>query len=96
MMAADRAILVLNAGSSSLKFQVVSPETGDVLTKGLVERIGEDGSDVPDHGAAMGVVTDQLAEAGVDRTGLRAVGHRVVHGGPDFSDPVLVDDAVIA
>ncbi|GAB2592025.1 acetate kinase [Microlunatus antarcticus] len=95
-MAAESAILVLNAGSSSLKFQVVVPETADVLTKGLVERIGEDGSDVPDHGAAMGVVTDQLAEAGVDRTGLRAVGHRVVHGGPDFSDPVLVDDAVIA
>jgi acetate kinase len=94
-MGAGSAILVLNAGSSSLKFQVVVPGTGDVLTKGLVERIGEDGSDVADHGAAMDVVTDQLAEAGVDRTGLRAVGHRVVHGGPDFSDPVLVDDAVI-
>ena len=77
---------------------MVVPETGEVLAKGLVERIGEDGSDVADHGAAMGVVTDQLAEAGVDlgRTGLRAVGHRVVHGGPDFSDPVLVDDAVVA
>ena len=73
------------------------PETAVVLAKGLVERIGEDGSGVGDHGAAMSVVTDQLAQAGVDlgRTGLRAVGHRVVHGGPDFSDPVLVDDAVI-
>jgi acetate kinase len=91
-------ILVLNAGSSSLKYQVLVPETSEVLAKGLVERIGEEGSGVGDHGAAMTVVTDQLAQAGVDldRTGLRAVGHRVVHGGPDFSEPVLVDDAVVA
>jgi len=95
-------ILVLNAGSSSLKYQVLVPETAEVLARGLVERIGEEGGPkgggVPDHAAAMTVVTDQLAEAGVDldRTGLRAVGHRVVHGGPDFSDPVLVDDAVLA
>ena len=90
-------ILVLNAGSSSLKYQVLVPETSQVLAKGLVERIGEDGG-VADHGAAMGAVTDSLAQAGVDleRTGLRAVGHRVVHGGPDFSDPVLVDDGVVS
>ncbi len=90
-------VLVLNAGSSSLKYQVLVPETAEVLAKGLVERIGEDGG-VADHGAAMGVVTDRLAQAGVDldASGLRAVGHRVVHGGPDFSDPVLVDDSVVA
>jgi acetate kinase len=93
----EGAILVLNAGSSSLKYQVLVPETAVVLAKGLVERIGEDGG-VTDHSAAMTVVTDALTAAGVDlgRTGLRAVGHRVVHGGPDFSDPVLVDDAVVA
>ncbi|GAA3567599.1 acetate kinase [Microlunatus spumicola] len=102
MTDARDAVLVLNAGSSSLKYQVVVPGTAEVLAKGLVERIGEDGgpdgAGVPDHGAAMSVVTDQLADAGLDlgRTGLRAVGHRVVHGGPDFSDPVLVDDAVVA
>ncbi|HEY0241012.1 MAG TPA: acetate kinase [Friedmanniella sp.] len=91
-------ILVLNAGSSSLKYQVLVPETTEVLAKGLIERIGEDGSGVPDHSAAMGVVTAELAHAGVDldRTGLRAVGHRVVHGGPGFSDPVLVDEHVVA
>ena len=91
------AVLVLNAGSSSLKYQLVVPETAEVRAKGLVERVGEPGSGVADHTAAMGVVTDQLGEAGVDlgRAGLRAVGHRVVHGGPDFSDPVLVDDRVV-
>jgi acetate kinase len=93
-------VLVLNAGSSSLKYQVLVPETAEVLAKGSVERIGEDGgsgSTAADHHAAMDVVTGQLRDAGVDLggTGLRAVGHRVVHGGPDFSDPVLVDDAVL-
>lgn len=93
-------VLVLNAGSSSLKYQVLVPETAEVLAKGAVERIGEDGgsgSTAADHHAAMDVVTAELGEAGVDLggTGLRAVGHRVVHGGPDFSDPVLVDDAVL-
>ena len=94
--AALAPILVLNAGSSSLKYQVLVPETTEVLARGLVERIGEDGG-VADHGAAMTTVTDRLAQAGVDvgRAGLRAVGHRVVHGG-SRSDPVLVDDDVVA
>jgi acetate kinase len=89
-------VLVLNAGSSSLKYQLVVPETGEVLAKGLIERIGEPGSSVADHSQAMHVVADQLAEAGVDLATVRAVGHRVVHGGPDFSDPVIIDDAVVA
>jgi acetate kinase len=92
----ESPVLVLNAGSSSLKYQLVVPETGDVLAKGLIEKIGEAGSDVADHTQAMHVVADQLAEAGVDLATVRAVGHRVVHGGPDFSDPVIIDDTVLA
>jgi acetate kinase len=92
----DSPVLVLNAGSSSLKYQLVVPETGDLLAKGLIERIGEQGSPVADHSQAMHVVADQLAQAGVDLATVRAVGHRVVHGGPDFSDPVIIDDAVVA
>ena len=66
--------------------------------KGTIERIGEAGSPVADHGAAMQAMAAELAAAGVDldTVGLRAVGHRVVHGGPDFSDPVIIDDAVVA
>jgi acetate kinase len=45
-------IFVLNAGSSSLKYQLVDPDSGEALASGLVERIGEPGSDVPDHEAA--------------------------------------------
>ena len=89
-------MLVLNAGSSSLKYQLVVPETAEVLAKGTVERIGEAGGGPADHPAAVAVMTEALAAAGVDLSALRAVGHRVVHGGPDFSDPTILDDTVVA
>ncbi len=94
----EAPVLVLNAGSSSLKYQLVVPETARVQAKGTIERIGESGSGVGDHGAAMQVMAEQLAADGVDLDAvtLRAVGHRVVHGGPDFSDPTIVSDAVVA
>ncbi|GAA5021663.1 acetate kinase [Terrabacter aeriphilus] len=95
---ATTPVLVLNAGSSSLKYQLVVPESGAVLAKGLVERIGEAGSDVADHAAAMQAMAGRLRTDGVDLDDvrLRAVGHRVVHGGPDFSAPVVIDDGVLA
>jgi acetate kinase len=90
-------VLVLNAGSSSLKYQLLVPETAEVQAKGIVERIGEAGSPVADHAAAMQTMEDDFAAAGfdLDAVGLRAVGHRVVHGGPDFSDPTIIDDDVL-
>lgn len=93
----DMPVLVLNAGSSSLKYQLVVPETGEVQAKGVVERIGEAGSPVADHHQAMQAMAAELRTAGIDlaSAGLRAVGHRVVHGGPDFSDPVILDDAAV-
>ena len=94
----ESPVLVLNAGSSSLKYQLVVPETAAVQAKGTIERIGEAGGSVADHGAAMQAMAAELAEAGVDldTVGLRAVGHRVVHGGPDFSDPVILDEHAVA
>jgi acetate kinase len=93
----DAPVLVLNAGSSSLKYQLLVPEKGEVQAKGLVERIGEAGSPVADHHRAMQAMAAELRAAGIDlaSAGLRAVGHRVVHGGPDFSDPVILDDAAV-
>ena len=90
-------VLVLNAGSSSLKYQLVVPETAEVQAKGIVERIGEPGSPVADHAAAMQAMAKDLADAGVDldTVGVRAVGHRVVHGGPEFTDPTVIDDKVL-
>jgi acetate kinase len=92
-----KPVLVLNAGSSSLKYQLVVAETAEVQAKGIVERIGEPGSPVADHAAAMQTMAKDLADAGVDldTVGVRAVGHRVVHGGPDFTDPTIIDDRVL-
>ena len=93
----EMPVLVLNAGSSSLKYQLVVPETAKVQAKGVIERIGEPGSPTADHAAAMHTMQKDLAAEGVDldAVGLRAIGHRVVHGGPDFSDPTIIDDDVL-
>jgi acetate kinase len=85
------AVLVINSGSSSVKYAVVDPDSGTMAVDGIVERIGE--GEVADHAAAMRVVFDALADHMAD---LVAVGHRVVHGGPDLYEPTLVDDALIA
>jgi len=109
---AGSPVLVLNSGSSSLKYQLLKPGTADVLAQGTVAKIGESTgltthrvggerfeSDrpVPDHGAALASLTEQFEQHGpdLDRAGIVAVGHRVVHGGPDFSDPVVIDAAVL-
>ena len=85
------AVLVLNSGSSTLKYAVVDAGSGTSLADGIVERIGEDGSGVPDHEAALRVVFGQLAEP----EGLVAVGHRIVHGGKAFYEPTIITDAVV-
>lgn len=93
-----RLVLVINSGSSSLKFQLVDPDSGTARSTGLVERIGEAESSVPDHDAALRRAFEALADDGIDlkACGVVAVGHRVVHGGNSFYEPTLLDDAVIA
>ncbi len=85
-------VLVINSGSSSLKYQVRDTATGELLAKGMIDRIGED--TVPDHGAALEELARRLPEALGGRT-VDAVGHRVVHGGERFSEPVLIDNEII-
>jgi acetate kinase len=87
----SRSVLVLNSGSSSLKYSVVDADSGAQAVDGIVERIGD--GEVPDHSAAMRIVFDELGE---DTADLVAVGHRVVHGGQDLYQPTLIDDAVVA
>ena len=90
-------ILVINSGSSSLKYQVRDVDAGEVLLEGLVERIGQPDGDapaaVPDHGAALEIVAARLHEVLGDRQ-VDAVGHRVVHGGERFAEPVLINNEV--
>jgi acetate kinase len=91
-----RTVLVLNCGSSSLKYAVVEPDSGRQVADGMVERIGQ--GEIPDHEAALRAAFDELSESGqgLDDLGLVAVGHRVVHGGPDLFRPTLVDDGLIS
>ena len=105
-------VLVLNAGSSSLKYSLVDAETGESDAAGVIERIGTSeglithrspaGShtaqvEVSDHEAALQTALDAFAEHGpsLSSTGLRAVGHRVVHGGSTFSAPTVVDEDLL-
>jgi acetate kinase len=91
-------VLVLNSGSSSLKYQLIEPDSGESLADGIVEQIGEPSSPVTDHGAALRVAFEKLSDDGIDlkTCGLAAVGHRVVHGGAVFYRPTVIDDTVIA
>ncbi len=105
-------VLVINAGSSSLKYSLVDARSGDSAAGGVVERIGEsNGSlthrgpggehhrkqEVETHEDALRAVLDSFASEGpsLDDIELAAIGHRVVHGGDLFGDPVLVDDDLI-
>ncbi|MGV0746149.1 acetate kinase [Mycolicibacterium sp. XJ870] len=89
-------VLVVNSGSSSLKYAVVKPDSGEFLADGIVEEIGS--GSVPDHDAALRAAFDALADQGLDldTLGLVAVGHRVVHGGETFYRPTPIDDALLA
>ncbi len=91
-------VLVINAGSSSIKYQLYEMPQEEVLAKGAVERIGK--SEVQNHKQAIELILDTLVsdEAGVikDVSEISAVGHRVVHGGEEFTGSVVIDDKVIA
>ena len=109
-------ILVVNCGSSSLKYQLIDMQNEELLAIGLAERIGISGSlvthetigkeeviikkDLDDHKIALQIVMDALTnpEHGVIKTmeEISAVGHRVVHGGEEFTSSVLITDDVIA
>lgn len=87
-------ILVINSGSSSLKYQVRDTGTGERLADGTVERIGDSSHGGPaNHQEALDRVTDDVEQA-LQGKAIDAVGHRVVHGGERFSEPVLVDNEI--
>ncbi|MGW3509362.1 acetate kinase [Streptomyces sp. NPDC000994] len=107
-------VLVLNSGSSSVKYQLLDMRDATRLAVGLVERIGErtsrlehtclttgatreENGPIADHDAALKSVAEELARdgLGLDSPELAAIGHRVVHGGMFFTEPTVIDDAVL-
>ena len=105
-------VLVINAGSSSLKYQLLDTKTREVYAKGNCERIGIDGSFIgheerggekqklevalPDHKTAVKHVFDILAEAGLDTDKIQGIGHRVVQGGWYFPESKVVTDETLS
>jgi acetate kinase len=109
-------ILTLNCGSSSLKYQLYSWDTRQVLSKGIVERVTVGGSfiehyasgkgkvkkeqDCPNHKVALELVLSMLTHPEHGAIGelsqIKAVGHRVVHGGERFAQSVIIDEAALA
>jgi acetate kinase len=81
--------LVLNCGSSSVKYQVVDTMQAEPLASGLVER-------VTDHTEAIETIIESLSApgSGVSLDDLTVVGHRVVQGGSEFSAPTIITDDV--
>ena len=107
-------VLVINSGSSSIKYQLLDMQNEDVICKGLVDRVGIPGSvlkhkkdgetftverPIPHHDDGLKLVLETLVDGkmGVLQSleEIKAVGHRVVHGGEKFSGSVLVNDEVI-
>ncbi len=112
-------ILVLNAGSSSLKYQLFDMKTKKWIAKGLCEKIGLQGSavkhsvivkgkeksytltpDLPTHQEALACVLDCLTNKDYSAvikslSDIDAVGHRIVHGGKDFTESVVITDQVV-
>ena len=107
-----RKVLVVNSGSSSLKYQLFDMKTETRLAKGLVERIGCGGP--KDHGEALKQVVAELektvpsaisptgaGKAAAESSGstvlqIDAIGHRVLHGGEVFTDSALMNKANMA
>ncbi|MHC0440511.1 acetate/propionate family kinase [Flavobacterium sp. 3-210] len=106
-------ILIINSGSSSIKYQLMVMPENEVICSGMIDRIGLETSNVtfktasnsieellpiPNHKVGLQKVANMLldAEKGVIKSTseIAAVGHRVVHGGSDFSDTVKIDEKV--
>ncbi|TCD45515.1 acetate kinase [Streptococcus sp. X16XC17] len=105
--------IAINAGSSSLKWQLYNMPQEEVLAAGIIERIGLkdsistvkfDGNkevetlDIADHVQAVKIVLDDLLKHGIinDYNEIIGVGHRVVAGGEDFKESVVIDDEALA
>ena len=81
-------ILIINSGSSSIKYKLFEMPSEHLLKKGAIEHIGEEGSQFANHYSGLKVILEEIKL-------VEAVGHRVVHGAEDFNKPAIVDARVI-
>ncbi len=95
-------ILVLNAGSSSLKYAIIDTDSNTILARGQIERIGVPQAAYVRGGQIVKVLAMNHAQALTaiakyeDFSSVEAIGHRVVHGGLAFTAPTRIDDLVLA
>lgn len=106
-------IVIINSGSSSIKYQLLDMPSGEVICSGMIDRIGLEGSNltyvtsstkleeilsIPNHKIGLEKIANLLMDEkiGVIKSTdeIEAVGHRVVHGGSDFTDTVQITDEV--
>ncbi len=80
-------VLVINCGSSSVKYKVLDTTGGEARLGGTIERVGDERS----HDDAIAAILEEAADLPIE-----VVGHRVVHGGEAFHDAQRIDDAVEA
>ncbi len=83
-------VLVINCGSSSVKYHLIDLLDGSRLVSDKIQSIGEAGGEFQNHQQALEHVVREIGEQSID-----AVGHRVVHGGEQFVEPVTIDDDVL-
>ncbi|MDU0111817.1 acetate kinase [Psychrosphaera aquimarina] len=110
-MSTEKNILVLNCGSSSLKFAVINSTTGDTKITGLAERLGskeatitvkykgnKQVTELTKNNQHLGAIEYLVSELHANdlSDSLTAVGHRVVHGGEVFTSSAVITDDVIA
>jgi acetate kinase len=90
-------ILVVNCGSSSIKYKLYEFPKAVLIKKGLIEKIGEQNSPILDHSQGIKELFSHLIKEKIvkDVKEISAIGHRVVHGGETFKKPHIIDQEVI-
>jgi len=104
-------VLVLNSGSSSIKFSLFEMPEEQEISWGAIEKIGEENAKVVlkflsdetklnqpvlNHGDGLEIIADFLSEQVLTNQKLSAIGHRVVHGGETYSNPQIITDSVLS
>ncbi|CNE75727.1 propionate kinase [Yersinia nurmii] len=105
-MTLNPTVLVINSGSSSIKFSVLNLSNCEAITSGIADGIGSETSFLRidknakiqlgkgSYADALTAISDELAKCGLDKS-ITLIGHRVAHGGEIFSESVLINDRVV-